>query len=302
MHTAARRGDPQMIRRLLQRCDPETWCTCYGSLWTRKWLLERGDSNNETALHLAARHGHTRVVTALLHAAGAYAASLSLRGDRLGGTALHSAIPKRRHGAIQSMLRHFAHSDTCAHTTLQTLLEHRNVNGHGALDLAVEGGDSRAVLLLLRARGLADRQRWKCGAPAAHNGQDPGGGSAVGLDAAVHLALRWAALAQPEGWQAILAAGIVPLLDVSDCESSLDPEKQQEQSTLDGGPSAPAAGQLTACLLHAVNYGSGATQQDFPSELIVFSIKSLANTTCFSGYTLSESLGRLVIILLCIEH
>ena len=300
MHTAARRGDPQMIRRLLQRCDPETWCTCYGSLWTRKWLVERGDSNNETALHLAARHGHTRVVTALLHAAGEYAASLSLRGDRLGGTALHSAVPKRRHGAIQSMLRHFAHSDTCAHTTLQKLLEHRNVNGHGALDLAVEGGDSRAVLLLLRARGLADRQRWKCGAPAAHDGQDPGGGSAVGLDAAVHLALRWAALAQPQGWQTIIAAGIVPLLDLSDCESSVGHDHLQGQLIPDGDQPLSDDSRLGACLLHAsmdyessaatllgmldVKGGTRSDQQDFPSDLIVASMKSLATTTCFSAY------------------
>lgn len=289
-----------MIRSLLQRCDElELWCMCSRSLWTRKWLLEQGNGNNETALHLAARHGHARVVAALLHAAGASAASLSLRVDRLGGTALHSAILKRRHGSIQSMLTHFVYSDTCTHVTLRKLLEHRNVNGHGALNLAVEEGDSLAVLLLLRARGRADGQRWECDAPAARNGQDHNGGFAVGLDAAVHLALRWAALTQPQGWQSILAEGIVPLLDLSDCESSLEPEKVPEQATPGDGQSVPVDGRLTACLLRArVNYGSSeasllgmfdvepnrAAQHDFPSELIVFSMKSFANATCFSGY------------------
>ena len=201
LHTAARRGHPQMMHNLLQRCDPEMWCMCSRSRWARAWL-EQGDANNETALHLAARHGHTRVVAALLHSAGASAASLSLRVDRLGGTALHSAVSKRRHGAIQSILRHFVHSDKCMHRTLLQLLEHRNVNGYSALDLAVQEGDALAVLLMLRARGIVDRQRRESDAREANLQQEcsdngSSAASAIGLEA-VHVALRWAALSQPQ--------------------------------------------------------------------------------------------------------
>eukprot|EP01043_Picozoa_sp_COSAG02_P037021 COSAG02_NODE_2751_length_8098_cov_4.799600_10_plen_346_part_00 len=298
LHTAARRGHPEMIRNLLWRCDPDMWCMCARSRWTRTWL-EQGDANNETALHLAARHGHTRFVAGLLHAAGESAASLSLIGDRLNGTALHSAVSKRRHGVIQSILGHFVHSEKCMHRTVSQLLEHRNVNGHGALHLAVQGGDSRAVLLMLRARGLIDRQRYQSIAQNADLDQEYSNG-ASGLEADVHAALRWAALAQPQGWQTIIAAGIVPLLDLSDCESSVGHDHLQGQLIPDGDQPLSDDSRLGACLLRAsmdyessaasllgmldVKGGTRSDQQDFPSDLIVASMKSLATTTCFSAY------------------
>eukprot|EP01043_Picozoa_sp_COSAG02_P056993 COSAG02_NODE_6846_length_3329_cov_6.995356_3_plen_237_part_00 len=202
LHTAARRGHPQMMHNLLQRCElDEMWCMCSHSRWAQAWL-EQGDANNETALHLAARHGHTRAVAALLHS-GASAASLSLRVDRLGGTALHSAVSKRRHGAIQSILGHFVHGNKSMHRTLLQLLDHRNVNGYGALGLAVQEGDALAVLLMLRARGILDRQRRESDARKASLEQEcsdsaSGSASAIGLEADVHVALRWAALSQPQ--------------------------------------------------------------------------------------------------------
>eukprot|EP01043_Picozoa_sp_COSAG02_P056994 COSAG02_NODE_6846_length_3329_cov_6.995356_4_plen_167_part_00 len=110
-----------------------------------------------------------------------------------------------------------------------------------------------------------------------------------------------------QGWQAILTAGIVPLLDLSGCESRVGHDHLQDQLIPD---SNQPLHDVTACLLHAgLDYERSATsllgkpnaegstrfeQHDFPREnprdLIETSIKPLATTTCFSEY-LSQVFG-----------
>ncbi len=106
-----------------------------------------------------------------------------------------------------------------------------------------------------------------------------------------------------QGWQTVLTAGIVPLLDLSECESRVGHDDLQNQLTPD---SDQLLHDVTACLLHAGSdyerstaslFGTpnaeGSTrseQRDFPrANSLVTSIKPLATTTCFSEYLFQVS-------------
>ena len=159
--------------------------------WKEGYLRRRG-ANDETVLHLAARYGHAAVISELLNAEGSICGDHPvLRGDRLLGTALHSAVGKRRHAAIEAIL---AHLSPCP---IVDTLVHRNINGRTALHLAVEEQrDPIATALILRAYMYS-----------AVSDSEEAVATAVMVDD-LRTAARWAALERPRGWREILRLSI----------------------------------------------------------------------------------------------
>jgi ankyrin repeat protein len=109
-------------------------------------LLSMQDEDNETALHPAARNGHTEVVKVLLDAAGDNAWTLLTMRDKDNETALHIAAGYGYTEAVKVLLE-------AAGDNTWTLLTMRDRDNKTALHIAARKGRAEVVKVLLDAAG-----------------------------------------------------------------------------------------------------------------------------------------------------
>ena len=126
LHIVARRGNIRIASQILHHCGAEPM-----SKNVLVELLALRNNDGETALHLAARHGHAPLVRLLLQASsllqthgsadlpppsqsdhGSAALRPSSMRDRLGGTPLHSLAGRRRHDAMSALITELDGSPT----------------------------------------------------------------------------------------------------------------------------------------------------------------------------------------------